>query len=365
MAPGKPHGQAPVVVRSGSILIHVHDLAALEVVLLTVARLGDHGRPTQRAAQCGDAGDGGGSLPHELVGRATQKATQLLCAATGRHANGLQQAMAPVRRNLRPSLAKDLRELHVADAVCRHATAERFGGLVSELQESLGGLTDPRSTAPASAESGEDEASTGNDGASSHQAWCTDDQKSELNEVEGDLPCPVHAEAKAAPDLKIQKAIKTKQSAGPLGHLTEKHRTDGAGKMPADLTFHDDGSGTFGSDESGKKMTHVILNRDPKNEPLRKSRSSDEQGKRAHAAVVIQAVARGIFARRGCEHLYSVIQWLKGTRSKRAASKPLKGVFAVITAGRYCRRLPAVHEAFARAGRECALHHGLDPRRFV
>ena len=198
MAPGKPHGQAPVVVRSGSILIHVHDLAALEVVLLTVARLGDHGRPTQRAAQCGDAGDGGGSLPHELVGRATQKATQLLCAATGRHANGLQQAMAPVRRNLRPSLAKDLRELHVADAVCRHATAERFSDLVSELQESLGVFTDLESTALASTESGAGEASTGDDGASCHQRWCTDDQKSELKEVAGDLPAvpEAHSEGK-------------------------------------------------------------------------------------------------------------------------------------------------------------------------
>ena len=198
MAPGKPHGQAPVVVRSGSILIHVHDLAALEVVLLTVARLGDLGKPTQRAAQCGDAGDGGGSLPHELVGRATQKATQLLCAATGRHANGLQQAMAPVRRNLRPSLAKDLRELHVADAVCRHATAERFSDLVSELQESLGVFTDLESTAPASTESGAGEASTGDDGASCHQHWCTDDQKSELKEVAGDLPAvpEAHSEGK-------------------------------------------------------------------------------------------------------------------------------------------------------------------------
>ena len=380
---------APLLtIREGNRVTAVHDRALallhMEAIHKTALAVypgdrpaGSVGKPIQRAAQGGDAGEGGGSLPHELVGRATQKATQLLCAATGRHANGLQQAMAPVRRNLRPSLAKDLRELHVADAVCRHATAERFGGLVSELQESLGEFTDPRSTTPASAESGEDEASTGNDGASNHQAWCTDDQKSELNEVEGDLPYPVQAEAKAAPDLKIQKAIKTKQSAGHLGHLTEKHRTDGAGKMPADLTFHDDGSGTCGSDESGKKMTHIILNRDPKNEPLRKSRSSDEQGKRAHeskvtksdkrvhAAVVIQAVARGRIARQGCVHLQTVFQRLKGTRSKQAASKVLKDVLPVVTAAMYCFRLPTVHEAYFRACRECALRHGLDLMRFV
>ena len=85
----------------------------------------------------------------------------------------------------------------------------------------------------------------------------------------------------------------------------------------------------------------------------------DDDRDRDHAAVVIQAVARGRFARQGYRHLQTVFQWLKGTRSKRAASKVLKDVFPVVTAGSYCKRLPAVHEAFARACKECALRHGL------
>ena len=78
-----------------------------------------------------------------------------------------------------------------------------------------------------------------------------------------------------------------------------------------------------------------------------------------HAAVTIQAVARGRIARQGCRHLRTITLWLVVARSKRAASRVLKDVFPVVTFGGYSKRLPAVHEAIARACRQCALRHGL------
>ena len=135
MAVGKVAGQAPLVAHSGCILIHVHDVATLDVVLQAAARLGALGKPGQQdVTSCG-----AGNLPHELVYQATQTATELLCTASHRRAHGLQQALAPWRQRTRPGLAKDLREFHVAVVVCRRATTERFDGLLGELKAFLGG----------------------------------------------------------------------------------------------------------------------------------------------------------------------------------------------------------------------------------
>ena len=132
MAPGQSATRAAVVLRAGNLVVHVNSLDAINAVVQALSQFCTPASPTS-------AKDGGPGTDkpqaHDLVRNAAEEATRYLCNVSERHANGLHQALVPWRKRMTPELLRDLRDLHTAAAVCRHATVARFASLLEALRE--------------------------------------------------------------------------------------------------------------------------------------------------------------------------------------------------------------------------------------
>ena len=132
MAARQGAGRAAVVLRAGHFLAHVHDIGAIDAVVQALATHSTTARPPSAGA---DGLEGSKQTARDLVRDAAEEATRYLCSVSRHHANGLHQAVAQWRDRLPRQLLRDLRELHTAAVVCRHATSARFAQLLEDLKE--------------------------------------------------------------------------------------------------------------------------------------------------------------------------------------------------------------------------------------
>jgi len=121
--------RACVAIVSKSAKIFINDLKAVPIVF----------------CQLGLTGDVGGipKADHSHVPLLASEAVSSISKATGRHFDGLGQALREIRRQLPNSLVRKLQHVQAANCVLRHYSDVWAAGLVDQLERCLDGCSSP------------------------------------------------------------------------------------------------------------------------------------------------------------------------------------------------------------------------------